>query len=103
MCRRRTTPIFLTRGISCSCGLQQVKLQVYKATLPVLGRAVRPETTQPSVVAQLARVKLLMLFAGEGGAGTWSDGKLTTKVGRNSDPVRRVLHTLYTFGAPQVQ
>ena len=43
-----------------------------------------------------------MLFAGEGGAGTWSDGKLTTKVGRNSDPVRRVLHTLYTFGAPQV-
>jgi len=44
-----------------------------------------------------------MLFAGEGGAGTWSDGKLTTKVGRNSDPVRRVLHTLYTFGAPQVQ
>jgi len=79
------------------------RIQKLGATLPVLGRAVRPETTQPSVVAQLARVKLLMLFAGEGGAGTWSDGKLTTKVGRNSDPVRRVLHTLYTFGAPQVQ
>ena len=41
--------------------------------------------------------------AGEGGAGTWSDGKLTTKVGRNSDPVRRVLHTLHAFGAPQVE
>ena len=41
--------------------------------------------------------------AGEGGAGTWSDGKLTTKVGRNSDPVRRVLHTLHAFGAPQVR
>ena len=40
--------------------------------------------------------------AGEGGAGTWSDGKLTTKVGRNSDPVRRVLHILHAFGAPQV-
>lgn len=39
---------------------------------------------------------------GEGGAGTWSDGKLTTKVGRNSDPVRRVLQTLHHFGAPQV-
>lgn len=39
---------------------------------------------------------------GEGGAGTWSDGKLTTKVGRNSDPVRRVLQTLHHFGAPEV-
>ena len=25
---------------------------------------------------------------GEGGAGTWSDGKLTTRIGRNSGPVR---------------
>ena len=40
--------------------------------------------------------------SGEGGAGTWSDGKLTTKVGRNSDPVRRVLQTLHALGAPQV-
>jgi len=63
---------------------------------------VNTETMQSSAAAQLAPVKLSMLVAGEGGAGTWSDGKLTTKVGRNSDPVRRVLHTLYTFGAPQV-
>ena len=35
--------------------------------------------------------------------GTWSDGKLTTRIGRNSDPVRRVLDTLYRFGAPEVQ
>ena len=35
-------------------------------------------------------------------AGTWSDGKLTTRIGRNSDPVRRVLDTLYRFGAPEV-
>ena len=27
---------------------------------------------------------------GEGGAGTWSDGKLTTKVGRNGSAVRAV-------------
>ena len=40
--------------------------------------------------------------SGEGGAGTWSDGKLTTKVGRNSDPVRHVLQILFQFGAPQV-
>lgn len=37
---------------------------------------------------------------GEGGAGTWSDGKLTTRIGRNSDTVRLVLETLVEFGAP---
>lgn len=40
------------------------------------------------------------LCYGEGGAGTWSDGKLTTRIGRNSDPVRRVLVTLHAMGAP---
>ena len=39
---------------------------------------------------------------GEGGAGTWSDGKLTTRIGRNSDLVRRVLHTLVQYGAPSI-
>ena len=38
---------------------------------------------------------------GEGGAGTWSDGKLTTRIGRNSESVRRVLETLVSFGAPE--
>ena len=37
---------------------------------------------------------------GEGGAGTWSDGKLTTRIGRNSGPVRYVLETLVKYGAP---
>lgn len=37
---------------------------------------------------------------GEGGAGTWSDGKLTTRIGRNSEPVRFVLETLVKYGAP---
>lgn len=37
---------------------------------------------------------------GEGGAGTWSDGKLTTRIGRNSGPVRYVLEQLVRFGAP---
>uniref|UniRef100_A0A6U9W6G9 FAD-dependent protein C-terminal domain-containing protein n=2 Tax=Pseudo-nitzschia australis TaxID=44445 RepID=A0A6U9W6G9_9STRA len=37
---------------------------------------------------------------GEGGAGTWSDGKLTTRIGRNSGTVRLVLETLVEFGAP---
>lgn len=38
---------------------------------------------------------------GEGGAGTWSDGKLTTRIGRNSDQVRLVLETFVQFGAPE--
>jgi hypothetical protein len=37
---------------------------------------------------------------GEGGAGTWSDGKLTTRIGRNSETVRWVLELLVEFGAP---
>lgn len=37
---------------------------------------------------------------GEGGAGTWSDGKLTTRIGRNSVAVRHVLETLVEYGAP---
>ena len=38
---------------------------------------------------------------GEGGAGTWSDGKLTTRIGRNSEAVRFVLETLVQYGAPE--
>lgn len=41
------------------------------------------------------------LCFGEGGAGTWSDGKLTTRIGRNDDPVRQVLNTMVMFGAPE--
>lgn len=38
---------------------------------------------------------------GEGGAGTWSDGKLTTRVGRNAADVRDVLATLVQHGASE--
>ncbi|CAN0132812.1 unnamed protein product, partial [Ectocarpus sp. 8 AP-2014] len=41
------------------------------------------------------------LCYGEGGAGTWSDGKLTTRIGRNSENVRKVLETLVAHGAPE--
>ena len=37
---------------------------------------------------------------GEGGAGTYSDGKLTSRIGRNAVQVRKVLDTLHSFGAP---
>ncbi|XP_020206992.1 uncharacterized protein LOC109792020 isoform X3 [Cajanus cajan] len=38
---------------------------------------------------------------GEGGAGTWSDGKLVTRIGRNSGSVLAVMRTLVQFGAPE--
>ena len=41
------------------------------------------------------------LCYGEGGAGTWSDGKLTTRIGKNSVEVRKVLTTLVRHGAPE--
>jgi uncharacterized FAD-dependent dehydrogenase len=37
---------------------------------------------------------------GEGGAGTWSDGKLTTRIGRNSGNVRYILEKFVEYGAP---
>lgn len=40
------------------------------------------------------------LCYGEGGAGTWSDGKLTTRIGKNSANVRWVLEMLVKHGAP---
>lgn len=41
------------------------------------------------------------LCYGEGGAGTWSDGKLTTGTGKNSAEVRWVLQQLVKHGAPR--
>ncbi|KAK7304142.1 hypothetical protein RJT34_15217 [Clitoria ternatea] len=38
---------------------------------------------------------------GEGGAGTWSDGKLVTRIGRNSGSVLAVMRTLVQLGAPK--
>uniref|UniRef100_A0A0E0L2I2 FAD-binding domain-containing protein n=1 Tax=Oryza punctata TaxID=4537 RepID=A0A0E0L2I2_ORYPU len=37
---------------------------------------------------------------GEGGAGTWSDGKLVTRIGRNTDGVQAVMKTFVQFGGP---
>ncbi|XP_062231370.1 uncharacterized protein LOC133928879 isoform X4 [Phragmites australis] len=39
-------------------------------------------------------------FGEQGGAGTWSDGKLVTRIGRNTDGVQAVMKTLVHFGAP---
>ncbi|XP_075651951.1 uncharacterized protein LOC142622382 isoform X2 [Castanea sativa] len=51
------------------------------------------------VVRRILQLESNFCF-GEGGAGTWSDGKLVTRIGRNSGSVQ-VMKTLVHFGAPK--
>ncbi|XP_051150118.1 uncharacterized protein LOC127264667 isoform X2 [Andrographis paniculata] len=51
------------------------------------------------VVRRILQLESNFCF-GEGGAGTWSDGKLVTRIGRNNSSVLTVLKTLVRFGAP---
>ncbi|XVF34362.1 hypothetical protein REPUB_Repub18cG0053100 [Reevesia pubescens] len=52
------------------------------------------------VVRQILESESNFCF-GEGGAGTWSDGKLVTRIGRNSGSVFAIMNTLVHFGAPK--
>ncbi|XP_057967597.1 uncharacterized protein LOC131157442 isoform X2 [Malania oleifera] len=52
------------------------------------------------VVRRMLQLESNFCF-GEGGAGTWSDGKLVTRIGRNSGCVLAVMKTLVRFGAPK--
>ncbi|CAI9765760.1 unnamed protein product [Fraxinus pennsylvanica] len=51
------------------------------------------------VVRRMLQLESNFCF-GEGGAGTWSDGKLVTRIGKNNSSVMAVLETLVHFGAP---
>ena len=72
--------------------------------MPILIERGAPVETRGRDIGALMHRKQLHTesnFAfGEGGAGTWSDGKLTTRIGRNSETVRTVLETLVQYGAP---
>ncbi|MEW5304163.1 MAG: hypothetical protein WDW36_006794 [Sanguina aurantia] len=81
-------------------------LSMAEAGLPVvlLERGQPVETRGYDIGALMVRKRLnpeSNLCYGEGGAGTWSDGKLTTRIGRNADPTRRVLSILHDHGAPE--
>ncbi|KAK6944327.1 FAD-binding domain [Dillenia turbinata] len=52
------------------------------------------------VVRRILQLESNFCF-GEGGAGTWSDGKLVTRIGRNSESVLAVMKSLVHFGAPK--
>ena len=72
---------------------------------PIVLERGQPVESRGKDIGALMRRKLMdseSNFAfGEGGAGTWSDGKLTTRIGRNSEQVRFVLETFVKYGAPE--
>ena len=87
-------------GLFCALSLAQS----YKCTPILLERGQPVESRGKDIGALIHRrtISEESNFAfGEGGAGTWSDGKLTTRIGRNSRNVRKVLETFVEHGAPE--
>ncbi|KAI3444043.1 hypothetical protein Pfo_000708 [Paulownia fortunei] len=85
-------------GLFASLVLAEVGADV---TLVERGQAVeqRGRDIGALVVRRMLQLESNFCF-GEGGAGTWSDGKLVTRIGRNNSSVLTVLKTLVHFGAP---
>ena len=87
------------------CGLfAALALTEQGVPVTVLERGQPVESRGRDIGALFARRRLnedSNLCYGEGGAGTWSDGKLTTRIGRNGEDVRSVLRALVAFGAPE--
>ncbi|XP_075509905.1 uncharacterized protein LOC142546203 isoform X1 [Primulina tabacum] len=70
-------------------------------TLVERGQAVEQRGRDIGALVVRRKLQLESNFCfGEGGAGTWSDGKLVTRIGRNNSSVIMVLKTLVHFGAP---
>lgn len=85
------------------CSLELVKQPNVEVVLLERGRPVEMRGKDIGALMHRRNLNAESNFAfGEGGAGTWSDGKLTTRIGRNSDAVRKVLETLVEYGAPPV-
>jgi hypothetical protein len=88
-------------GLFCAL---QIALNSNGAVRPILLDRGKPVDKRGQDIGRLIHRRHLdeeSNFAfGEGGAGTWSDGKLTTRIGRNSETVRLILETLVEFGAP---
>lgn len=86
-------------GLFCALELASRGLAVHVVER---GRGVEKRGADIGRLVHRRQLNLDSNFAfGEGGAGTWSDGKLVTRVGRNGDEVRAVLRTLVAHGAPE--
>lgn len=98
---RRGTPVIVIgagpAGLFAALHLAQGGLR------PILLEQGKPVETRAQDVSRLMHWGQLQeqsnLCFGEGGAGTWSDGKLTTRIG--APQVRHVLETLVQMGAPE--
>jgi uncharacterized FAD-dependent dehydrogenase len=81
------------------CAIELVKNNIS----PIIIERGQPVEIRGRDIGKLFHRKMLdpnsNLCYGIGGAGTWSDGKLTTRIGKNSDDVRSVLQTLVDHGA----
>ena len=83
------------------CALELAKSNICRPILLERGQAVEGRGKDIGALLHRKIMNSESNFAfGEGGAGTWSDGKLTTRIGRNSKLVRQVLETFVEFGAP---
>lgn len=99
-----TKPIVIIVGAGpCGlfCALELAKSNLCTPILLERGQAVEGRGKDIGALLHRKIMNSESNFAfGEGGAGTWSDGKLTTRIGRNSKLVRQVLETFVEFGAP---
>ena len=101
--RRKKVVIVGAGPAGLFCALQLLKDRTRNLDVVLLDRGQPVEQRGRDIGALIHRRTLNREsnFAfGEGGAGTWSDGKLTTRIGRNSELVRKVLAELVKFGAP---
>ncbi|KAJ1421184.1 hypothetical protein B484DRAFT_421242, partial [Ochromonadaceae sp. CCMP2298] len=85
-------------------GLFAALAMVQAGLKPIIVERGQPVERRGRSIGALFNRKILdpesNLCYGEGGAGTWSDGKLTTRIGKNSANVRWVLEELVKYGAP---
>lgn len=102
---KRTKPTVVIVGAGPAglfCAIELAKTQLVTPIVLERGQPVESRGRDIGSLIHRRSLNSESNFAfGEGGAGTWSDGKLTTRIGRNSIDVRRVLQTFVHYGAPE--
>jgi len=101
--KKRTVVIVGLGPAGLFCALTLARQSAADTKIIILERGEPVERRGKAIGALFHRRQLSEtsnLCYGEGGAGTWSDGKLTTRIGRNGEEVRDVFKTFVEFGAP---
>eukprot|EP00520_Triparma_pacifica_P003996 CAMPEP_0118637766 /NCGR_PEP_ID=MMETSP0785-20121206/3325_1 /TAXON_ID=91992 /ORGANISM="Bolidomonas pacifica, Strain CCMP 1866" /LENGTH=513 /DNA_ID=CAMNT_0006528969 /DNA_START=113 /DNA_END=1651 /DNA_ORIENTATION=+ len=98
--RRKKVVVIGSGPAGLFAALYLSKMPNVQMTLLERGQPVESRGRDIGALQHRAKMNTESNFAfGEGGAGTWSDGKLTTRIGRNSEGVRNVLERLVEYGA----